>query len=344
MTTEITEILVIGAGPIGIEMAVALKRAGMDFIHVEAKQIGATIQWWAPGTRWFSSNERISIAGVPLMTPDQTKATREQYLAYLRAVVTQFDLHVRAYEPVTRIQRTDDGFVVTTNPRAGARTVRCRKIILCTGGTERPRTLGIPGEDSSHVSSYFQDPHTYFGQNLLIVGGKNSAVEAALRSHLCGARVSISYRHSALPAKHIKYWLTPEITGLMSSGRITGHFDTVPVEIKPASVVLKCTNTGKLTEVPADFVLMMIGYLADMSLCKLAGVELVGEQSVPLYDETTMQTNVPGIFIAGTAVAGTQMGYRVFLENCHVHVERIMAALQGRHAPAVHAPNAMPET
>src|SRR3954466_10718197 len=133
LNDSIASVAIIGAGPIGLELAVALKRAGIDYLHFDAKQIGYTISWFAPQTKFFSSNERIAIAGVPLETPDQGKATREQYLAYLRGVVKQFDLQIRTYEPVTGIDQVADGFVLTTNPRGGKRTSRVKKLILATG-------------------------------------------------------------------------------------------------------------------------------------------------------------------------------------------------------------------
>src|SRR5439155_26769249 len=157
------ELAIIGAGPIGVELAVALKRTGVDYIQFDAKQIGYTISWFAPQTRFFSSNERIAIAGVPLVTADQSKATREEYLAYLRSVVTQFDLKINTYEPIVAIEREDERFVLTSAPAGAERqTYRVRKIVLSTGGTDHPRRLDVPGEDLPHVSHYFRDPHMYF--------------------------------------------------------------------------------------------------------------------------------------------------------------------------------------
>src|SRR5215213_10086310 len=160
---QTTDVIIVGAGPIGLEMAVALKRAGVNYIHLEAKQVGYTISWFAPQTRFFSSNERIAIAGVPLQTADQNKATREEYLAYLRAIVLQFDLRINTYEPIVGIEQDDDGITLTSQPTGGAKQrYRVKSLVLATGGTDHPRRLNIPGEDLPHVSAYFQDPHLYF--------------------------------------------------------------------------------------------------------------------------------------------------------------------------------------
>ena len=399
-----TDVAIVGAGPIGLEMAVALKRRGIDYLHFDARQIGYTISWFAPQTRFFSSNERIAIAGIPLETPDQSKATREQYLAYLRSVVNQFDLQVRTYEPVVGIERRDGEFVITTNPKSGQRRCLAKRLILATGGTDRPRRLQIDGEDLPHVSHYFRDPHEYFRRRVLIVGGKNSAVEAALRCHHAGAKVLLSYRRSELDSRSIKYWLTPEITSLIRSGRIDGHFATLPIRITESEVVMEqvgeqaqrhglsratsregtearseegeergeirlqadehlrhATITNHQNHVPitarlsspksnhqvtvaADFVLLLIGYEADVSLLKLAGVELLGNCQAPRYNPQTMETNVPALYVAGTATGGTQDKYALFIENCHVHVERIIAALTGAAPPHALALPDLPES
>src|SRR5829696_4186115 len=242
---ETTDVAIIGAGPIGLELAVALKRAGFRYLHFDAKQIGYTVSWFAPQTRFFSSNERIAIAGVPLQTVDGGKCTREQYLTYLRTVVQQFDLDVRTYEPVVGIDRvrtgtgTGAGFTLTTRPAGGERRYRANRVVLVTGGTDRPRRLDVPGEDLPHVNHYFDDPHKYFRKRVLVVGGKNSAVEAALRCHHAGAHVSLSYRRAKLPHKSIKYWLLPEINGLTDAGRIKAYYGTVPTRITPTHVQLE---------------------------------------------------------------------------------------------------------
>jgi thioredoxin reductase (NADPH) len=333
-------VAIIGAGPLGIELAVALRRAGVPAIQFDARQIGYTISWFPPQTRFFSSNERIAIAGVPLQTVDQSKCTREQYLAYLRTVVQQFDLRINTYEPVTGIRRVGPGgFDVVTAPAAGERRYRVENVVLATGGTAHPRRLDVPGEDLPHVHPHWRDPHDYFAKRVLIVGGKNSAVETAMRFHNAGARVAMSFRAAELPAKSIKYWLLPEISSLMRSGAIRAHPSTCVTRIDPDAVTL---STGQ--RVPADFVVPQIGYVADMSLCRAAAIELAGDREVPVYDPATMQTSVPGIYVCGTVVGGTQDKYEVFIENGHAHVGRIVAHLTGQSARVADVVYANPES
>ncbi|MGC4034052.1 MAG: NAD(P)-binding domain-containing protein [Tepidisphaeraceae bacterium] len=342
MSEHVYEMAVVGAGPIGLELAAALKRAGVDYVHFDAQQIGHTMTWWAPNTRFFSSNERIAIAGVPLLTPDQTKATREQYLTYLRTVVETFDLQINTFEPVKAVTKDGDAFTLATLPRGGERTWRAKRVVLATGGTDRPRLIGVPGEGLPHVSHYFADPHTYFRQNVTVVGGKNSAVEAALRCHHAGARVTIVHREPTIPDAEIKYWLVPEFRGLIASGRIASHFDARVTEITNTHVLLSAA--GKQSAVEADFVLLMTGYVQDNALLAAADVPMDGPCSRPVYDPKTMQTRTAGLYVAGTAVGGTQDKYRVFIENCHDHVDKIVQHAFGERAKVNRVTVDLPES
>jgi thioredoxin reductase (NADPH) len=216
------------------------------------------------------------------------------------------------------------------------------KVVLATGGTARPRLPYVPGEDLPHVSHYFRDAHEYFGKKLVIVVGKNSAVEAALRCHNAGAQVTLVHRREKLPEKSIKYWLLPEINGLCEAGKIAGCFETVVKAITPSEVVTE--GPGGAQRIEADFVLLLVGYEADMSLCRMAGVELVGNGQKPVFDEKTMETNVAGVYVAGTATAGTQEGFKVFIENSHVHVERILGEILGKRIETHEAVYATPES
>jgi len=338
-------VAIVGAGPLGIELAVALQRAGVSCIQFDANQIGYTISWFPPQTRFFSSNDRIAIAGVPLQTPDQNKSTREQYLTYLRTVVQQFDLQINTYEPVTAIRPVAAGFEVTTSKAEGEqRRYRAERVVLATGGTAHPRRLDVPGEDLPHVHPHWSDAHDYFRKRVLVVGGKNSAVETALRLHHAGAQVALSYRRPELPAQSIKYWLLPEISTLLKTGAIAPHVHTRVTRIAPTHVTLESILDGRTTEVEADFVIPQIGFVADMSLCRVAGIDLQGAREVPRFDPQTMETSVPGIYVCGTVVGGTQDKYEVFIENGHVHVERIVAHITGARRQVEDVVYAQPES
>jgi len=223
------DVAIIGAGPIGLELAACLKRAGVDYIQFDSQQIGYTLTWWPRNTSFFSTTERLAIAGVPIQNNHQQRITGEEYLAYLRGVVEQFDLRINTYEPVIAIQRQGnsatenteitegnsvnsfsvdsvaDSFVLTTRPLAGKRRYQTRRVVLAVGDMHWPNRLGIPGEDLPHVSHYFRDPHDYFRRRLLIVGGKNSAAEAALRCWRAGARVTVSYRRTRFDQQRVKH-------------------------------------------------------------------------------------------------------------------------------------------
>jgi thioredoxin reductase (NADPH) len=209
---------------------------------------------------------------------------------------------------------------------------------------DAPRRLGIPGEDRPHVRHDFEDPHRYFGRRLLIVGGKNSAVEAALRCHHAGAQVALSYRREAFDPSAVKYWLLPELQGRIRRGEIAAHLATVPVAIDADGVSLQRVGGDEISVVPADDVLLLTGYVADPALFRRCGIGTEGPEDLPVHDPDTMQTEVPGLYVAGTATAGTQTRYAVFLENCHVHAERIAAHIAGQRGPRRPADFDLPES
>ena len=342
-----TDVALIGAGPIGLEVAAELKRTGTDYLHFEKKQIGSTIQWFPNGMTFFSSNDRIAIAGIPVQTTAQGKCSKEIYLAYLRTVVQTLGLEVRTYEEVVALEGSERGFLLRTRSAEGETEVHAQRVVLATGDMARPRRLGIEGEDLPHVSHYFRDPHPYFRTRLLIVGGKNSAVEAALRCWHVGAhRVTLSYRREAFDGSHVKYWLLPELEGRIARGEIDVHYQTVPVRITQTHVELRESREGGNTQrVRADHVLLLTGHVADMSLFEHVGAELSEENQTPMFDSATMETTVKGLYVAGTATAGTQPSFALFIENCHVHARRISRALRGLSPPEEAAPTfGLPES
>lgn len=328
-----TEVVIVGAGPIGLEIAVALRALGVPYVHLEAGQIGETITRYPKQVRFFSSPERIAIAGVALQTVNQEKASREEYLAYLRAVVQQFGLPIRTHENVLAVEPTGGGFIVRSTRSGEPRTCSARHVILAIGGMHEPRLLSIPGEDLPHVSHFFDEPHRYFRERLLVVGGRNSAAETAVRCARAGARVALSYRGEKLDPAHVKYWILPELEGLIRRRVVEFHPNTVPVAIRADSVTLASTAGAAPIEAGADFVLLLTGYVMDTSLLVNAGAALDGETGRPKLDSATLMTTVPGLYVAGVAVAGTQRGYRLFIENCHPHVTKIVKSITGKEPP-----------
>jgi len=335
-----TRVAIIGAGPIGIETAVALQLAGVDYALFEAQQIGDTISRWPRNTHFFSTPERIAISGVPLNIPDQQNPTGEQYLAYLRSVISAFDVRVNSYERVETIDKTSNGFEIHTRTLTEKRVWRSEVVILATGGMARPRLLHIPGENLPHVSHGLDDPHRYFQRSLLVVGGRNSAIESAMRCWRAGAKVTLSYYREELPRPHIKPALLDDIDTVLRENQLRFIPASVPMEIHPGYVILARTHDGvpqfgDTLHVESDFVLLATGFEADMSLFAQLGVTLDGEGGAPFYEPSSMETNVEGVYVAGTAAGGTQNKFEHFIETSHVHVDRILRALTGKPAPRV---------
>ncbi len=337
------QVAVVGAGPIGLETAAALSRRGCNTLTLDRGPIGSQIVDFPPTARWFSGPERIAIAGVPLETTTQEKATREEYLAYLRTVVGLLRLPVRTFESVERIEGERGDFVLHTRTRSGLdRRVRAEDVVLAVGGTARHRRLGIPGEDLPHVRREVGEPHWGHGRRVVIVGGKNSAADSAIRLWRAGADVTISYRGAGVYPR-IKYWIRPELESCIRSGIIGARFGTVPERITAAGVHLRSTENDHSEFLPADDVLLQIGYEADGSMFESVGCRLVGDERAVEHDADTMATSVPGVYVAGTAIAGTQGSFQVYVENSHVHAERIAAAITGGSPPPTPALPELPE-
>ena len=235
----------------------------------------------------------------------------------------------RAFQSRRAVLR-EGGILVLTQGTTDKQWADKPRFILAIGDMHKPNRLNIPGEDLPHVSHYFHDVHPYFRKRLLIVGGRNSAAEAALRCWRAGAEVTLSYRQADFDAQLIKHWILPDLKTQIELGTIGFEPLTVPVAITPEHVVLERPRGQSIIH-STDFVLLLTGYVADMRLFEVAGVTLVGESQAPVHDPETMETDVPGLYVAGTAAAGKrQARYALFIENTHVHVGRIVRALTGR--------------
>ena len=348
-----SDTIVVGAGPIGIEVAAALRACGNDCRLIEAGQIGATIMRYPRNTVFFSSPEWIAICGIPIQSADQRRITGEEYLAYLRQVVETLALPLQTYTTVEHIEPLDRAahpahpvlsarFRVHTRGINGEAAHSCRAIVLAIGDMHRPNLLGIPGEELATVSHYFDDPHRYFQSRFLIVGGRNSALEAALRSWRAGARVALSYHRTALPRRGVLARNRLEVSLLIKHGQIEYLPCTRPIRVQHGSVELEQTCTSVSggqaaapSSVAADFVLLATGFRPDTRLYQQIGIKLEGAEQRPRYDPATLETNIAGIYVAGTATAGNQKRYHQFISTCHHHASRIAYAITGCRPPAV---------
>jgi thioredoxin reductase (NADPH) len=252
-------------------------------------------------------------------------------------VVDTYDLQISFHERVVEIEREEDLFVVTTLDAKGTRRARqARAVVLAIGYYDHPNVLGIPGEDLPHVSHYYTDPHPYYRQRVVVVGGKNSAAETALELFRAGAQVTLVHRHATL-GDSIKYWVRPDIENRIKAGSIAARFETRVVEITTGSVIVERTGVQddgggqppSREEIPAEAVFLLTGYKPDVELMRRAGIACDAETLAPTLDPETFETNVPNLFLAGGAIAGRNTG-SVFIENGRFHGERIIQVLSER--------------
>lgn len=314
---------IIGAGPLGVELAAALELSGISYLLFDKGQMGQMIYNFPPQTYFFSSSERISIAGIPIQTLDQQKCSREQYLAYLRMVADTFKIKIHAFEEVLEIK---EGYELVTSKG----TYRVQYLVIATGSTSTPRMLYVPGEDLPQVSSKMIDPHMYVQQKVAIIGGRNSAAETALRLFHAGAFPTLIVRKPTLSSDSIKYWILPELEGLIKKDEIRLFVDSEVVSIEPGYITIRNLVTQQIDKLEADKVIKAIGFDADMSLLEKLGVELFTSAHRPVYDDATMETNVANLFVLGTVIGGTQDRYRVFIENSHQHIAKILNCILSR--------------
>ncbi len=327
MNRQKAQAAIVGAGPIGIELAAILKAANISYFQFDKGQAAQAIYDFPPMTRFFSSNEKISLLGIPIQTIDQQKSTREEYLAYIRSVIGKYQLQINAFEEVTAIEKQGKHFNLTTLKAGAVHNYEVEFLVLATGGTSKPRMLHITGEQLPHVHTKMLDPHYYYGQKVCIIGGRNSAAESALRCYQVGAKPFLVVQNADFETQRVKYWLLPELLSRIHAKQIGCHYASNVIEIRPRTVLIRKENTTE--EVEADFVIKAIGFEADLSLCRMTGVEILADGK-PYHHPDTMETNIENLFLLGTVIGGTQKRYEVYIENSHVHVDRIMDVLRKR--------------
>jgi len=333
------DVLCIGAGPTGLACAIEATRAGMRSLVVDKGCLCNSLFHYPTNMTFFTTPERMEIGDLP-MTTDSAKPTRAEALKYYRRAVEHYHVETRLYERIARVEGGDGAFTVRAHDASGApREYRAAKIIIATGYYDLPNRLGIPGEDLPHVSHYFAEAHPFWQQDVVVIGGKNSAAEAALDLFRAGARVTLVVRAGEM-GKGLKYWVKPDIENRISAGEIRALFRSSITRIEPHQVWVS-NGSAEERAVPATQVFAMTGYHPDFDFLERQGIRLDPKTRKPECDPDTLESNVPGIYLAGVVVGGLHTS-EIFIENGRFHGRQIVAAITGKGRLAERAPVAPP--
>ncbi|HMD76784.1 MAG TPA: YpdA family putative bacillithiol disulfide reductase [Terracidiphilus sp.] len=324
--SEIFDLLVVGAGPTGLACAIEAQKAGFRAVVVDKGCLCNSLYHYPAHMTFFTTSELLEIGDLPFPSPN-AKPTRNEALQYYRQVAAHYRLDVRQYQCVTRVTGADGAFTVHTKDRFGRPgAIQTRKLAVSTGYYDLPNMMNIPGESLSKVHHYYVDPHPYFGMDVVVVGGKNSAAIAALELWRSGARVTLVYRGPEIPP-HVKYWIKPDIENRIRNGEIKAYYGSNVVEITPDAVVVETPQERLMLK--NDFVFAMTGYHPDFDFLEGLGLRFKGPDRLPVCDAQTLESNVPGIYLAGVIVAGLRTN-DIFIENGRFHGRQIAAALASK--------------
>jgi thioredoxin reductase (NADPH) len=326
--TPLHDVLVIGAGPTGLACAIDAQDLGLRVLLVDKGCLTNSLFHYPAHMTFFTTPELLEIGNMPFSSPNQ-KPTRAEALEYYRKVAEHYKLDIRQYQNVDSVSGSDGAFEVHTTDQFGRRhTHRARKLIVSTGYYDLPNYLNIPGEDLPKVKHYYHEPHPYFAQEVLVIGGKNSAAIAALDLWRHGARVTLVHRGEALH-RHIKYWIKPDIENRIKHGVITAYFNTTVAGIAEDTVTLSTApakngqptmfETARERTIPNQFVFALTGYHPDFAFIESLGIHLdAANARCPICNRDTLESNVPGIYLAGVVVAGERTN-EIFIENGRFH-------------------------
>lgn len=314
------DVLIVGAGPIGLNCGIVAKQNGLSHLILDKGVLVNSVFNFPVNMTFFSTSNLLEIGNIPFVSVND-KPTRREAMEYFRRVREQFDLQVNYFENVVNIEKKAGIFQVTSSKK----TYRARNVVLATGFYGLPYKMNVKGEDLPKVKHYYDEPHYYIGQKVLVVGAANSACDAAIETYYKNAEVTMAIRGDEI-SERVKYWMRPNILNRIKEGSIKAYFNTTVEEIKPDSVILN-TPDGKVT-IENDFVLAMTGYLPDYSFFEKIGLEFQDDEyRTPVLNDDTLETNIPGLYLAGVAAAGLKTS-KFFIENTRIHAGMIMDSIQ----------------
>ncbi|WP_432713330.1 YpdA family putative bacillithiol disulfide reductase [Pedobacter sp.] len=316
---DVLDVLIIGAGPIGLTCGLEAQKAGLTYVIVEKGCLVNSLHNYPQNMTFFSTSEKLEIGGVPFVSVNP-KPKRDEALEYYRRVCQKFNLNVRLFEAVEAVQMNDVFEIQTSKGE-----YKAKNVIISTGFYDVPHLMNIPGEDLPKVAHYYKDPHYYALQHVLVVGASNSSVDAALETYRKGAHVTMVIRDEEI-SKRVKYWVRPDIINRIKEGSITAYFNSTLKEVRPLEVDIQ-TPEGLIT-IQNDFVLALTGYQPDFGLLQKFGVTLSADEKLsPMHHPETMETNVKGLYLAGVVCGGMDT-HLWFIENSREHAVRIISNLQ----------------
>lgn len=322
------DVLIIGAGPCGLSAAIECQRRGLHTLILEKNCLVHSIFSYPTHMQFFSTPEMLEIGDVPFVSPNE-KPFRHEALAYYRRVSQHYGVQIASYEEATSIDRQPDGtFVVHSVTRNGEKwSYPARHVIISTGYFDHPNMLGIPGEETGKVTHYFQEAHPYAGMKVAVIGGSNSAVDAAMELVRVDADVTVVYRGKEM-SESVKPWVKPVFDSMVAKGRIKLLLENRVIEIKEREIVVQSVDLRSTATLPNDFVLALTGFRPDRKLMLEAGVEMSGEMEKPVFNPETMETNIPGIYVAGVIASGRNAN-EVFIETGRGHGRLIADHIAG---------------
>ncbi len=319
LSDKLYDVIIVGAGPAGLACAIAAEKQNTSYLVIEKGCLVNSIFHFPTNLIFFSTPDLLEIGGIPLIIQTE-KPTRADMLKYYRIVAEYYNLRINLYERVEELSGEKGNFQVRTS-KANYNT---QNVVIATGQYDNPNMMHIPGEDLDKVSHYYSEPHAYYKKKVAIIGGKNSAVEAALDLYKNDVEVTLIHRGDDF-GQSVKYWILPDIKNRVKEGKIKALFNTVVKEIREKSLVVRNEDDTE-QELANDHVLALTGYNPDTSFLSRMGIE-IGAQNTPAHDPNTLETNVPGIYIAGVITVGSE-GSKVFIENTRNHGTKIIESIR----------------